>query len=233
VPAITVAALRRYPVKSLAGESVDRLDLDGRGCVGDRRWSVRTAAGKLGSGKSTRRFEAVAGLLDLRATTCDDRTRIDFPDGSTCFADDPAVHAELSRRLGRPVTLVAETDVSHFDDGPVSLVGSGSVDAIGTHQRQQVDAARFRPNIVLRTETPFVEDAWVGRTVRIGTATLMVALRSSRCVMVDMRTADLPEQHGNLLATGDLNDACLGVIASVVTPGSVSLGDVATVDETS
>lgn len=60
-------SLHRFPVKSMSGEERNHLDVDARGCVGDRVWSVRTADGKIGSGKNTRRFAAVPGLLELRA----------------------------------------------------------------------------------------------------------------------------------------------------------------------
>ena len=36
----TVAALRRYPVKSLRGEDLDRMEVDERGPVGDRLWAL-------------------------------------------------------------------------------------------------------------------------------------------------------------------------------------------------
>ena len=58
-----VAALHRYPVKSLTGEAVGELRCDERGFVGDRLWSTRTENDKIGSGKTTRRFAAVDGLL--------------------------------------------------------------------------------------------------------------------------------------------------------------------------
>jgi MOSC domain-containing protein YiiM len=70
-----------------------------------------------------------------------------------------------------------------------------------------------------------VEDTWIGRQVLVGTAVLRVTATSPRCVMIDMETADLPEQHGNLTAIGRLNDVCLGVIASVESPGRISVGD--------
>ena len=220
-----VVALQRFPVKSLTGERRDHLDVDERGCVGDRVWSVRTADGKIGSGKNTRRFAAVPGLLEVRAEELDGRIMITFPNGSRCPVDSNEAAQLLSRHLGRPVTLVSESSVSHFDDGPVSLIGSASVEALGAERGQEVDPARFRANVQLETDEPFVEDTWIGRQVVIGTAVLRVTATSPRCVMIDMETADLPEQHGNLIAIGRLNDACLGVIAAVETPGRISLGD--------
>jgi hypothetical protein len=224
-----VVSLYRYPVKSLTGESVTRLELDQRGCVGDRRWSVRTEADKIGSGKTTRRFAAIPGLLDVRACELDGRVAVTFPDGSSCFVEDTEAAARLSEHVGQPVRFAGETSVSHFDDGPVSLIGQASVDAVTEEQQGEVDPARFRANIYLSTSGPFVEDGWLGRQLHIGTAVVQVEMVSPRCVMVNMATADLPEQPGNLKAIGRINNACLGVIAKVMTPGTISLGDELTV----
>ncbi|HXJ65925.1 MAG TPA: MOSC N-terminal beta barrel domain-containing protein, partial [Actinomycetota bacterium] len=127
---IRVVSLRRFPVKSLLGEVRDHLDLDERGCVGDRAWSVRTAEGKIGSGKNTRRFAAVPGLLELRASERDGRVVVTFPDGTAEPVDSPGIAGRLTRHLGRPVTVARETDVSHFDDGPISLAGTASIEAL-------------------------------------------------------------------------------------------------------
>jgi uncharacterized protein YcbX len=227
---VLVAALRRFPVKSLLGERRPYLDLDARGCVGDRAWSVRTAEGKIGSGKNTRRFAAVPGLLDLRAREQGGAILVEFPDGTELPIDSDGIAERLSAHLGRPVTVAKETDVSHFDDGPISLAGTASIDALALVRGEPVDPSRFRANVLLATHLPFEEVRWVGRRVTIGTAVLRVEFPSPRCVMVDMATADLPEQHGNLLALGRINDANLGVIATVEQPGRIAVGDLLTVD---
>jgi uncharacterized protein len=228
-PSPHVVSLHRYPVKSLAGESVTRLEVDQRGCVGDRQWSVRTAKDKIGSGKNSRRFAAIPGLLDVRAFERDSRVAVTFPDGSTCFVDDAEAATRLSRYVGQPVTFASETSVTHFDDGPISLIGRASVDALTEEQQEDVDPARFRANIHLATAGQFIEDSWLGRQLRIGTAVVQVEMTSPRCVMVNMATADLPEQPGNLTAIARINNACLGIIAKVITPGTISLGDELTI----
>jgi hypothetical protein len=220
-----VRTLYRYPVKSLLGEEVPALAVDTRGVEADRLWSVRTPENKIGSGKNSHRFAAVLGLLDLRARLQDGRVLVSFPDGSEVDVEDPNGKELLSRHLGRPLTFARESDVNHFDDGPVSLLGGASVAALEQERGAAVSATRFRPNIVLDTDKAFVEDGWVGRRVLLGEVELEVTMTSPRCVMVDMKTADLPEQHGNLLAVGRLNDTCLGVIASVVRPGTMQVGD--------
>ena len=223
--AASVVQLHRYPVKSVLGEQLTELAVDERGVAGDRRWAVRTAQGKIGSGKTTRRFAALPGLQQLRARDTADGVVVELPDGTVHPVGSAVLQERLSALLGEPVTLAPETDVSHFDDGPVSLVARASVEAVAAERGEPVETARFRPNLVLDGVGAFADEEWVGRTLRVGTVVLAVELASPRCVMVDSETADLPAQPGNLKAVGRLNDACLGVVARVVQPGVVRVGD--------
>jgi uncharacterized protein YcbX len=131
----------------------------------------------------------------------------------------------LSRLVGRPVTFSQEAAVSHFDDGPVSLLGSASVTAVADERGRPVDAARFRANVLLTGLRAFAEESWIGRRVSVGTAVLSVTAASPRCAMVNAETADLPAQPGNLAAVGRLRDGQLGVVATVVRAGRISVGD--------
>lgn len=220
-----VASLRRFPVKSMLGERLDALQIDERGVVGDRIWSVRTAEGKIGSGKNTRRFAAVPGLLRLQTHTAHSGVMVTLPTGEELLTSDPATDHALSRFLGRPVTLACESNVSHFDDGPVSILGMASVSALAAEVGSEVDASRFRANILVEGLPPLTEDSLVGQYLRIGDVTLEVTMRSTRCVMIDMETANLPAQPGNLLTLGRLNNACLGVVARVIAAGQIRVGD--------
>lgn len=225
LPGATVASLHRYPVKSTTGETVAGLRIEERGVVGDRLWAVVTENGRIGSGKTTRRFERVDGLLAVRAHADEPDPVVTLPSGESFATTDPAADAALSEHLGRALRLVRETTVDHFDDGPVSLVGAASVDALAAELGTEVDPLRFRPNLVVTGWAAYAEDTLVGRTLRIGDVLLEVTMRSPRCVMVDMETADLPEQPGVLRAAGRVNEACLGVVARVVHPGRVRAGD--------
>jgi uncharacterized protein len=110
VPTIgSVIELRRYPVKSLAGETLTVAAVDRRGLDGDRRWAVTDADGKFGSSKSTRRFRKMEGLLQLTASYDPHCTPIiGFPDGRRIPGDDPDVHEALSDHVGRSVELRPE-----------------------------------------------------------------------------------------------------------------------------
>jgi uncharacterized protein len=210
----TIAALWRYPVKSMLGERCDELQVEARGAVGDRLYAVRDAEGKLGSGKNSRRFRRLEGLFTFRAAG--DPPRITFPDGRSLQADDPAVHAALSATLRAPVTLAREREVQHHDAEPIHLVTTGSLGRLGADER------RFRPNLVLESEAD--EAGWVGRILRAGEATLKVLDRTERCVMITMAQSELPDEPGLLRRLGG-EAPLFGVYAEVLVPGRMRLGD--------
>lgn len=221
-------SLHRYPVKSLVGEDLDAAPVDLRGVRGDRLWSVRDPDGKLGSGKSSRRFRKMDGLLSLAARYDGEVPVIELPDGRVVRGDDPAVHATLSELVGRPVTLAREDLVPHFDDGPIHFVTTASLRRLEQVHGRPVDVRRFRPNLVLDTGDleGFAEDDWVGRQLAVGDE-LVLSVRDTmpRCVMVALPQRGLEAERDLLHTITDVNDTMLGVVADVLEPGSVALGD--------
>ena len=148
----SVAALWRYPVKSLVGEQLSAAEVDERGLRGDRLWALRDPDGKLGSGKSSSRFRRMDGLLELRATYDGEVPVVRFPDGRVVRGDEGGTDDALSSYVGRPVSLAREGEVPHHDDGPIHLVTTASLRwAAGVHGRP-VDPRRLRPNLLLDTE---------------------------------------------------------------------------------
>ncbi|MFC8428277.1 MOSC N-terminal beta barrel domain-containing protein [Streptomyces sp. NPDC057253] len=71
IEAGVIERIWRYPIKSTGGELLDRAEVEFRGLVGDRLFAVRDAQGKFGSGKNTRRFRRMPGLLQLRSRYVD------------------------------------------------------------------------------------------------------------------------------------------------------------------
>lgn len=226
-----LAGLYRYPVKSLLGETLDQVAIDERGLARDRLWSVRDGDGKLGSGKSTRRFRKMDGLLMLAASypaDGDGPPVVELPDGQRARADEPAASATVSAHVGRPVTLGRESDVSHFDEGPVHLVTTASIGRLEQEVGSTVDVRRLRCNLLVDTgeATGFVEDDWVGRRLQVGDAVVLeVVSPMPRCVMLDLPQRDLPAGGGLLRALTRVNDGDLGVLATVVRSGTVRRDD--------
>lgn len=220
-----VVQLHRYPVKSLGGERPEQVALERRGVVGDRLWALYDVDGRFGSGKTSRRFRRMPGLLELRAAYDGDVPVVTFPDGRSLRGTDPEVHEALSAHVGRPVTLTREGTVAHADEGPLHLVTTASLRAASSGA--PVDARRTRANLVLDTpgDVGFAEDRWVGRRLRVGTAELALAAPMPRCVMVGMAQDGLPDDRAVLRDLLRRHDGYLGLVADVLVPGVVRTGD--------
>ncbi|MGI9577390.1 MAG: MOSC domain-containing protein [Microthrixaceae bacterium] len=113
-----VSELWRYPVKSMMGESVEALDIDDGGVIGDRGWAVRdeVRGGIRGAKK-------IGALMDLSARYTGDPggpVEIDLPDGSTTASADGDVNDRLSSALEHDVTLwplMPADDLDHYRRG--------------------------------------------------------------------------------------------------------------------
>ena len=240
-----VEQIWRYPVKSLRGERVDSSAVDARGLLGDRLWAVRDAAGRIGSGKNSRRFRRFPGpaLLSLSSRYAVEPSAgqdgiappvVVGTDGREYPVHDGSADAFFRRECGDPSLSVArEGEVSHFDDEPVSLIGTATLRWVEEQlPGTATDVRRFRPNLVVRTAEPFAEEAWIGRTVRIGdrddAVELAFGLILPRCVMTTAEQADLPAAPGMLKLLGLRADqpTRLAVAGKVARPGVARLGDV-------
>ena len=106
-----VAALWRYPVKSMLGEELNAAEVTGRGLLGDRQFAVVDAAtGKVAGAKNPRKW---GNFLDFRAAYVEPPqqgselpvVRLTFPDGTAVTSDQADLPEILSAALGREVRL--------------------------------------------------------------------------------------------------------------------------------
>lgn len=164
-----VAALWRYPVKSLQGEPLAVAELTATGIAGDRRWAIANA--ETGTILSAKR---VGRLLMASARTTDPVT-ITLPDGAELHGPGPRTDDALSSWLERPVRLVGQTDAvptferqaddtddhsptitwtgrpgSFVDSSHLHLLTTASL-RVASRQRPDLDWSprRFRPNVLL------------------------------------------------------------------------------------
>jgi uncharacterized protein YcbX len=97
-----IVALRRYPLKSALGESLEAAELEPNGLAGDRMWAcVDDEDGSIGSAKHPRRW---GKLLEIGTALQDDELTVRV-DGTALRAGSDAADAALTRHLGRPVRL--------------------------------------------------------------------------------------------------------------------------------
>jgi uncharacterized protein YcbX len=97
------------------------------------------------------------------------------------------------------------------------------------------EVRRFRPNIVVRTPddaTGFVENDWIGSTVRIGDEVrLSITGPCPRCVMTTLAQGDLPKDSGILRTAARHNQVNVGVYAAVVQGGEIRRGAAVMVEQ--
>ena len=149
-----------YPVRSLAGRSVDACEVGTGGLAGDRAWTV------VGADEQIVRAKDVPGMRDLAAT------------------GDPAVdEGTLSAALGRPVHLVP-TPPEGTGVAPVHLVSRQAVDrAAAGDVPEGCSPDDPRANLLLTLDGDD-ERSWVGRTLQVGDAVLAVTRTPKHCLGV-------------------------------------------------
>jgi uncharacterized protein YcbX len=222
-----VASLWRYPVKSMQGQSLDAVEVSWHGLAGDRRWAF-VRPGVVRSGFPWLTIRESARLSRYRPRFADPEradasaTTVLTPAGASFDVADPALAAELG-----PGVQVIKQDRGVFDSLPLSLITTGSIAALEARSGVELDARRFRPNLVVDAtgSEPFAEDAWVGAVLRIGGLRMRVDRRDPRCVVVNV-DPDTGKRSAEVLRTiARERDACAGVYGSTVQPGRVGVGD--------
>jgi uncharacterized protein len=220
-----VAALWRYPVKSMAAEPLEEVEVSWAGFAGDRRWAfVRSGIERSGFPWMTIRQRSNMG--EYRPSFVDpfrpddSRTVVSTPTGDELEVVDPALAAEL----GEGVRVIKQ-DRGVFDAMPLSLISTQSVAALGALVGGELDPLRFRPNLLIEASEPYEEETWVGSVVRVGGMAMRVDQQDERCAIVTVDPVTSERNPAVLRAIAQQRDTCMGVYGSTVTPGRVAVGD--------
>jgi uncharacterized protein len=220
-----VAALWRYPVKSMAAEPLEEVEVAWAGFAGDRRWAfVRSGIERSGFPWMTIRQRSNMGeyrpsFVDPSRPD-DSRTVVRTPTGDELEVVDPALAAEL----GEGVRVIKQ-DRGVFDAMPLSLISTQSVAALGALVGSELDPLRFRPNLLIEASEPYEEETWVGSVVRVGGMAMRVDQQDERCAIVTVDPVTSERNPAVLRTIAQQRDTCMGVYGSTVTPGRVAVGD--------
>lgn len=245
----SVARLSIAPVASLGLEHPTEIDVTERGVVEDRRFYLTDANGRFVDRTVVGRLVQVAAHTDPGATML----RLTLPDG-TVIEDEvrlgDAIETQIYGRTAaghvvtgpwgaalepiaeRPITVVRGDMPGRTRSHPTSLLSDGSLRELARHAGvDAVDARRFRMLIDLEGAEPHEEDTWIGRRIALGDAILRVIKPDARCAITtqdpDTGTRDLDTLR-TLIAYRGLRDgkhADFGVLADVVQPGRIRVGD--------
>ena len=96
------------------------------------------------------------------------------------------------------------------------------------HEDGQWDVRRFRPNVVVSFTdgaAGFVEEAWVGSTVRLGAVPALVRKRTERCVLTTRAQPGLDRDLQIYRSLLKNNDGNLGIYLVPQAAGTIAVGD--------
>ena len=118
---------------------------------------------------------------------------------------------------------------TYFDAFPISVMSQQSLATMNQLNGDSLfDVRRFRPNLLVDisgSDHPFPEQAWVGKTLSIGSVTLKIEMTCPRCSMTTHGFDDLPQDAQIMRKLVANSEGNLGTYASVVQAGKVFAGD--------
>jgi uncharacterized protein YcbX len=248
---ITLAEIRRYPVKGLNGELLDQAEiLVGEGLPHDRRFALAHAASQFDrtSPQWLPKQNFLQLMRDERLALLD--ARFDADDGYlTIFRDGRKVaRGQVTQPLGR--ILIEQFLDAFIEPGPrgnphiveapgvmlsdvpdkfVSIASLASVKDIERVARAPVDPRRFRANLHLDGLPAWAEMTWPGKNITVGDVELEVIEKINRCAATEVNPdSSARDLHLlKILQEGFGHTAC-GVYARVVRGGRIAKGDVVT-----
>jgi uncharacterized protein YcbX len=203
-----VAELWRFPVKSLAGERLERADVGVRGIPGDRLVWVSGPEGV----RTARRHHRLLGLHGTLG-----------PDGEPLIDGlpwrNPRALALVREAAGEDAWLEPADEEDRFDILPLLVATDGAIAAFGR------DGRRLRPNIVIGGVPGLQEFDWPGSVLAIGDARIHLHSRRGRCPMTTVDPETLAVDPEVLKDIGRRFNGRLALNAEVLAPGPIALGD--------
>ncbi|HEY9846883.1 MAG TPA: MOSC domain-containing protein, partial [Candidatus Caenarcaniphilales bacterium] len=108
----------------------------------------------------------------------------------------------------------------------ISLVSQASLRHLSELIGQPIDSRRFRPNLVLEGVPAWTEMDWIGHKFQLGTAQLVIEAPINRCWNIDVNP-ETGEQDIPIfsLLQKHLGHRQTGVLAKIITSGTVAVGD--------
>jgi uncharacterized protein YcbX len=228
-----VQAIYRYPIKSMAGESLESAQLGFHGLEGDRRFAFRRVGEQGGFPWLTAgKLPELLLYKPIRQGTAQDNnlpTHVITPAGKVLELRSDELRDEIVHRYEADVQLM-QLNQGIFDEASISLLSLATSHKITDDSGQVPDIRRFRPNIVIdtRQSEPFTEDQWVGKTITFGdtedSPAVQLTLRDLRCAMVNLHPDTAQSDAAVLKTVAKLNQTCAGVYGTVIRHGELVVG---------
>jgi uncharacterized protein YcbX len=204
-----ITEIWRYPVKTMAGEKLERAGVGSLGIEGDRVVHVENSIGRVITSRSHPRFLGHKGSLGLHGEI--------MVDGRPW--DNPEVAAEVVDIAGPGAKLVRYDGAERFDVLPLLVATDGAIAAFGHDHR------RLRPNIVIGGVEGLTEGEWPGACLRIGKVLIGVQDLRLRCIMTSYDPDTLVQDKEITRNIYKRFDGKLALNCFVIEGGEITVGD--------
>lgn len=231
-------ALRRYPVKSMAGEDLTEARVTFSGIVGDRVYAFIDTqnksdfpwmTGRQGHEMILFRPRWLDGLQASDEFPSAEQYAIEVttPEGEKFRMGDERFTRHIEKRFGYSVRL-RFSERGMMDSRPVSILGLSTLRAISEESGIELDPRRFRENFYVgwQDPRPFFEDELIGSQLRIGEkVTLQVVKKNERCVIITLDPDTAKPSPQILERVSRAHEGCTGVYGAVLREGIVRVND--------
>ena len=204
-----VAEIWRYPIKTMAGEKLQRALVGPLGIEGDRVVHVENAQQRVITSRSHPRFLGHKGTLGQNGEP--------LVDGRAW--NDPQVAAEVIDIAGPGAKLVRYDGAERFDVLPLLVATDGAITAFGH------DGRRLRPNIVIGGVEGLAEREWPGGCLRIDKVLIGVQDLRLRCIMTSYDPDTLVRDKEVTRGIYRRFDGKLALNCFVIEGGEITVGD--------
>ncbi|UZK66965.1 MOSC domain-containing protein [Sphingomonas sp. M1-B02] len=223
-----VAALTRFPVKSMAGEPLAVAEIDWQGMEGDRQYGFYFRDdGSRFPWCTARKWSEMVLHVARYAEGGAPRTaavEVAAPDGWRGTVTDAALLERLSAAVGRPIGLI-QLATGTYDAMPLSVVTTAGHKLVEAAHGSALDLRRFRMNVVIESDVPEIEFA--GKRLAFGEDGPLLGVTAAipRCAMVTI-DPDSGVRYAEVLRTvAQRFGNGYGVYATALRKGLVRIGD--------
>ena len=201
--------LWRYPVKSMAGEQLQDVELTSLGLAGDRQILVQASTGRILTSRTHHKLLGLKGTLNV-----DNQPRIN----GLAWNSKEATQL-VSAALNQPVKLIRHDGPERFDILPLLVATDGALDYM------QIDSRRLRPNLIIGGVEGLEERTWPEHTLQIGNTRIAPAQLRGRCVMTTYHPDTLVQDINVLRRIIKKLDGVMALDTAVLTPGHLRIND--------
>jgi uncharacterized protein YcbX len=206
---MNIREIWRYPVKTMAGEKLQRVHVGPFGIDGDRIVHVEDGRGRLVTSRSHSRLLGHTGTLG--------KDGVPLVDGR--LWNSSAVAADVVEIVGAGAKLLQGDGTGLFDVLPLLVATDGAIAAFGHDHR------RLRPNIVVGGVEGLSERDWPGACLRVGDVLVGVQDLRMRCIITAYDPDTLVQDKEITRSIYRRFEGKLALNCFVIEGGEIAVGD--------